>query len=82
MLEFDGVEIAVMLKEVSEGTIKVSFRSKGRFEIHEAAMELGGGGHAFAAGATLFGDLEEARRRALAVVTPYLHCDPTETSVD
>jgi bifunctional oligoribonuclease and PAP phosphatase NrnA len=76
MLEFDGVEVAVMLKEVQEGTIKISLRSKGRFEIHEAAMALGGGGHAFAAGATLSGDLDHARRRVVDTVLPYLRREP------
>ena len=82
MLEVDGVEVAVMLKEVHEGTIKVSLRSKGLFDISEAAMALGGGGHAFAAGASVSGDLEEARRRVMEVVVPYLHRDPVSPAVD
>jgi bifunctional oligoribonuclease and PAP phosphatase NrnA len=76
MLEINGVEVAVMLKEVAEGTIKVSLRSKGITEIHEAAISLGGGGHAFAAGATLSGDLEGNCRRVLETVIPFLRCEP------
>lgn len=82
MLDFNGVEVAVMLKEVQVGTIKVSLRSKGLFEISEAAMALGGGGHAFAAGATVSGSLDDSRRRVLEVVVPYLHRDPAWAAAD
>jgi phosphoesterase RecJ-like protein len=65
LLEIDRVEVAVLLKEVERGTVKVSLRSKGSIEIHEAAQRLGGGGHAFAAGATLTGNLEESKEKVL-----------------
>ncbi|MDM7913991.1 MAG: bifunctional oligoribonuclease/PAP phosphatase NrnA [Candidatus Eisenbacteria bacterium] len=70
LLEFDGVEVAVLLKEVEKGLVKVSLRSKGKIEVHEAAAALGGGGHPFAAGATLVSDLDRARERVLTAVLP------------
>ncbi|MBM3286620.1 MAG: hypothetical protein FJY88_04625 [Candidatus Eisenbacteria bacterium] len=72
MLEFNHVEVAVLLREVEGGETRVSFRSKGRTEIHEAALSLGGGGHAFAAGATVAGTLDEARARVLDAVIPLI----------
>jgi phosphoesterase RecJ-like protein len=68
LLEIDRVEVAVLLKEVKPGTVKVSLRSKGKLEIHEAARRLGGGGHAYAAGATLKSDLDASRKKVLSEV--------------
>lgn len=56
LLEIQGVEIAVTFKQRGERRYKVSMRSKGRFPINGIATELGGGGHAFAAGVNMEGD--------------------------
>ena len=72
LLEIDGVEVAFMLKEVGRGKIKVSLRSKGRVGIREVAQSLGGGGHPFAAGATLHGDLAKARTQVIQELAPVL----------
>ena len=72
LLEIEHVEVAVLLKEVKRGTIKVSLRSKGSLEIHEAARRLGGGGHAYAAGATLTSSLEASQEKVLSEVIPVL----------
>ena len=46
-------EVAVVLKDdPSDGTLKVSTRSKGRVDVGAACVALGGGGHRFAAGFT------------------------------
>ncbi|RMF08995.1 MAG: bifunctional oligoribonuclease/PAP phosphatase NrnA [Candidatus Neomarinimicrobiota bacterium] len=55
-----GVEVAVMFFERPDGTCRINFRSKGRYVINEVAKQLGGGGHAFAAGAVLQDNLAEA----------------------
>jgi len=49
LLSIKGVEIAVLLREDSTSSIKVSIRSKGNFPIYDVAEEYGGGGHKFAA---------------------------------
>jgi phosphoesterase RecJ-like protein len=72
LLELDGIEIAVLLKEVGPGTVKVSLRSKGKVEIHEVAQQLGGGGHAFAAGATLSESLDRSKKTVLGIIAPLL----------
>lgn len=65
LLEVQGVEVAVMLKESEDGTIRVSLRSKGEAVVNGAAMRLGGGGHIYASGATIPGPLDEAERRVM-----------------
>jgi phosphoesterase RecJ-like protein len=72
LLELDGIEVAVMLKEVEAGTIKVSLRSKGKVQIHEVAQRLGGGGHPYAAGATLSDDLDRSKETVLGMIAPLL----------
>lgn len=51
-------EVAVVLKQVGERRWTGSLRSKGRVDVAALAAELGGGGHAVAAGFTREGDLE------------------------
>ena len=63
-----GVEVGVLLRELSEGRVKVSLRSRGPVDVNVMAARLGGGGHQNAAGVVLSGTLSEVRRRVLAVV--------------
>jgi phosphoesterase RecJ-like protein len=48
------------LRELPEGSIRLSLRSKGQVNVAELAERLGGGGHETAAGCTLPGPLAEA----------------------
>jgi bifunctional oligoribonuclease and PAP phosphatase NrnA len=73
LLEVSGVEVAVLLKESDAREVKVSLRSKGRIGVQDAAQLMGGGGHPFAAGATLVASLPEARERVLALIAPLLN---------
>jgi bifunctional oligoribonuclease and PAP phosphatase NrnA len=52
-LNVGSVKIALLLREEDGGKWKVSMRSKRGFSVLEAALEIGGGGHANAAGATI-----------------------------
>ena len=49
-----GVEIAFMLMETSD-QLRINFRSKGKYSVNDVARHFGGGGHKFAAGATIKG---------------------------
>ena len=60
--EIEGVEAAAMLEERDDGKVKVSLRSAGRADVSAVAQSLGGGGHRFAAGATVALDPEDAVR--------------------
>ena len=52
MMNVENVEISVLIREESD-KIKISLRSKGHYEVLTLAEVWGGGGHLFAAGATL-----------------------------
>ncbi|MFQ5708422.1 MAG: bifunctional oligoribonuclease/PAP phosphatase NrnA [bacterium] len=55
----NGVEVSIMFIELEKGRIKVSFRSKGNYVINQIAQKFGGGGHAYAAGVLIKGELDE-----------------------
>jgi phosphoesterase RecJ-like protein len=48
----DGADVAVVLKQQSDGRYRVSMRSKGEADVGSVATRFGGGGHALAAGFT------------------------------
>ena len=48
----DIADVAVVLKQQSDGRYRVSMRSKGASDVGAVAVEFGGGGHALAAGFT------------------------------
>lgn len=73
-----GTEVAVLLREVADGSTKVSLRSNGRADVNGIARALGGGGHAKAAGAVLGAPLPEARERVLEAVRAALRKLPAE----
>jgi bifunctional oligoribonuclease and PAP phosphatase NrnA len=57
-----GVEIAVLLKEVELGKVRVGLRSNLWFNVNETAARFGGGGHKRASGCTLNTSLKEAEQ--------------------
>jgi phosphoesterase RecJ-like protein len=64
-----GVEVAILFREVKTGVYKVGFRSKGKVNVSELAIALGGGGHHNAAGCTVYGGIEEVKQ------TVYTHLE-------
>jgi phosphoesterase RecJ-like protein len=64
-LSMAGVEAAVFLRELSEQSIGVSLRSKGKINVAAIAQRLEGGGHENAAGCTLAGPLHRAMEQIL-----------------
>lgn len=61
-------EVAAVCKELPDGAWAVSLRSKGRIDVGQVCVQLGGGGHRFAAGFTALGALDvviKALRTAL-----------------
>jgi len=49
----DGLEVALLFKEIDAGLTKVSVRTRGEINANEVAAVFGGGGHARAAGAEI-----------------------------
>jgi len=59
LLAIDGVRITVLLKELPDECVKLSFRSKGNLDVNRVAQEFGGGGHTNAAGAVVPGRMPD-----------------------
>lgn len=64
----EGVDVAVMLREVEGGKGKISLRTNAPFNAAEICARLGGGGHPGAAGATVAGGIEAAREAILRAI--------------
>lgn len=70
----EGVEVGILFKQVNENAVKASLRSRRHVDVAKIAKQLGGGGHARAAGCTVEASLSEvkpsvleATRRALVL---------------
>lgn len=61
------IEAAALAREDGPGRYKLSFRSKGRVPVLPLAESFGGGGHPFAAGATVTASLETLRSKTVSV---------------
>ena len=61
-------QIVVSFLEMSDGTVKLSFRSRPGYNVAWIAQALGGGGHRQAAGCSIEGPLETAPQRVLPLV--------------
>ncbi len=59
LLLLKGAEIVCLFREEDDGQVRASIKSKGRIIINRVAMELGGGGHNYAAGVALSASLDK-----------------------
>ena len=60
--------IAIVFKQDNDEEVRISMRSKPGYDVADVAFGLGGGGHKQAAGATIYGTLEEARAKVLPLL--------------
>jgi len=69
-LNIEGVDCGVILRELKPDEWKLSLRTSdnGRVNATKVCQQLGGGGHAMAAGATIQGTLEQVKSMVLAAV--------------
>ena len=70
----EGVDCGAVLRELSDGSWKLSLRTgaNGRVNATKVCKLLGGGGHAMAAGATVPGTLPEVKEKIRAAVAAVL----------
>lgn len=68
----EGVRMALLFREVSQGRIKVSLRSVGPVDVASFARRFGGGGHTKAAGLALAGSLADVQTTVLGAAREYL----------
>ncbi|BBG66450.1 3'-to-5' oligoribonuclease A, Bacillus type [Hydrogenimonas sp.] len=59
------VEVGFLIREESDGSLKVSLRSKSRVDVCKIALSFGGGGHIRAAGFTYRGNDRDRLKREL-----------------
>ncbi|MEI6667127.1 MAG: bifunctional oligoribonuclease/PAP phosphatase NrnA [Acidobacteriota bacterium] len=76
-LSVKAIQAAVLFKQAGAGTYRVSFRSKGQFDVGAIANSFAGGGHKNASGCTITGDRAQVREAVLARLLPVLAADPT-----
>ena len=63
-----GAEVGVFFREMADGKIRVSLRSRDTVNVAEIAQQFGGGGHRMAAGCTLHVPLAEAEQLLVGAV--------------
>jgi bifunctional oligoribonuclease and PAP phosphatase NrnA len=61
----EGTEVAILFRETSDGSTKVSLRSAGDANVNAVARQFGGGGHIKASGALIPEPLAQVRPRVL-----------------
>jgi phosphoesterase RecJ-like protein len=76
LLAIDGVRIAVLYRELGDGRIKVSLRSKGDLDVHGLAARFGGGGHRNASGIVMRGSMDEVVQTVRACTSTLLAGSP------
>lgn len=64
----ESVEVSALIKEKSKNEIRVNLRSKTYVDVAEVAATFNGGGHKRAAGCTINGTLEEAKKKIIDVI--------------
>ncbi len=60
-LDIKGVELAVLIREMITGGVKVSLRSKNFIDVSRLAAQFGGGGHKKAAGCIMKEGIEQSK---------------------
>ncbi|WP_245579409.1 DHH family phosphoesterase [Halonatronum saccharophilum] len=64
----EGIEVALIFKEVEETLVRVSLRSNEYFPVDQLAHKFGGGGHPRAAGCSIEESLEEAQKLMIKAI--------------
>ncbi len=68
VLSIGEVEVAAFFRELPDGRVRVSLRSKGKLDVARVADRFGGGGHECASGCAVDGPLDEAVRQVLEIL--------------
>ena len=71
--DVEEAAVGAVLLEMDDGTVRVGFRCRPPYNVSEVAVNLGGGGHALAAGCTLTGPLPKVEAMVVAMVKESIH---------
>jgi phosphoesterase RecJ-like protein len=69
LLIIKDTEVVCFFREEDSGQVRVSIKSKGRVVVNQLAMDLGGGGHEYAAGLALQTSLSQSVKTVISKVT-------------
>lgn len=61
----EGTEVAILFRETSDGSTKISLRSAGAVDVNAVARQFGGGGHVKASGALVPEPLDRVKPRVM-----------------
>ncbi len=64
----EGVEVAIYVRGLKDGSYKVSMRSNNSVDVSTVAMSFNGGGHARAAGFTVNGEIDKVKDEIIELV--------------
>lgn len=78
MRSVEGVEAAIVFRELEPFKIKISFRSQKHLDVNLLAQEFGGGGHSRAAGCSIEGNLQEITAKVMERAQASLKKSPYE----
>ncbi len=67
-IQLEDTEVGILMKEREPGVFRCSFRPAEDVNVSDICRMLGGGGHAKAAGCTVEGGLEDAKKRLISAV--------------
>jgi bifunctional oligoribonuclease and PAP phosphatase NrnA len=67
-VDINTVDVAIFIREITKSFYKVSFRSKGEFDVAAVAHRYGGGGHKNAAGCAINGNYETVKNNVVSNV--------------
>jgi len=67
-VDIETVRVAVFIREITKSFFKVSFRSKGDYDVAKTSQVFGGGGHKNAAGCAVNGDFDTVKNHVISVV--------------
>lgn len=70
--QIQGVEVGVVIKEREKGEFKVSMRTGKTPDASVICSEFGGGGHAGAAGCTLYGEEKDVLNKVIEAIGRYI----------
>ncbi len=68
LVSAEDADVAAVFVEREDGDIEAGLRAVPGFDVAQVALQLGGGGHALAAGCTLPGPLEQAEAQLLTAL--------------
>ncbi|WP_294752309.1 DHH family phosphoesterase [uncultured Ruminococcus sp.] len=67
-IQLENTEVGILMREREDGVFKCSLRSANDVNVSKICQSIGGGGHAKAAGCTISGPLEDAKKQLIEAV--------------